>query len=163
MQDQLDLLILERVSEGHFDISIPYSQHSKDIEREYRSRGFLVRSNNETTDIIWRNPDLDKMVKPNKKIYSLFTAQHLYYVLTNGKDLRRLTNVIIYQELIRELTIEQTYGMDKLAVYNLFNQAIEKAIDEGYTVAINEYGVITSNKNKDFNADEHRPHILTKN
>ncbi len=156
MQDQLDMMILERVSDGHFDISIPYSEHSKDIEREYRSRGFLVRSNNEATDIFWRNPDLDKMVKPNTKIFSLFTAQQLYYVLTTGKDLRRLTNVIVYQELIRENRIEQTYGMEKTAVYNLFNQAINKAIDEGFTVVVNDYGVITSNKNKDFDVREHR-------
>lgn len=156
MQDQLDMMILDRVSEGNFDISIPYSQHSKDIEREYRSRGFLVRSNNETTSIIWRTPDLDKMVKPNTKIFSLFTAQQLYYVLTKGKDLRRLTNVIVYQELKREITIEQTYGMDKLAVYNLFNEAINKAIDDGYTVSINDYGVITSTLDKDFDVNKHR-------
>lgn len=156
MQDQLDLQILERVSEGHFDLVLPFSVHHKDIEREYRNRGFLVRTNDDSTTISWKNPDLNKMIKPNKKVYGIFTAQQVYYVLTIGKDLRRLTNVDVYQRLIREDKITETYGMQNIAVFNLYHDAIQKAIDEGYTVVVNEYGVISSNKNLDFDVNECR-------
>lgn len=156
MQDQLDLQILERVSEGHFDLVLPFSVHHKDIEREYRNRGFLVRTNDDSTTISWKNPDLNKMIKPNKKVYGIFTSQQVYYVLTIGKDLRRLTNVDVYQRLIREDKITETYGMQNIAVFNLYHDAIQKAIDEGYTVVVNEYGVISSNKNLDFDVNEYR-------
>lgn len=147
MLDQLDMLILEKVSEGAFELTIPYSTNSRSIERTYRSRGFLVRSDSQDTKIIWRNPDIDPMVVPNKKIYSYFTAQQLYFVLTKGKDLRRLTNVSVYEKLIREQTIVDTYEMDKLAVYNLFKEAIQKAEYKGYTVVVNDLGIITSKMN----------------
>lgn len=157
MQDQLDLQILERVSDGHFDLVLPYSIHHKDIEREYRNRGFLVRTTTDvSTTISWKNPDLNKMIKPNKKVYGLFTAQQVYYVLTIGKDLRRLTNVDVYQKLIREEKITDTYGMQNISVFNLYNDAIQKAIDEDFTVVVNEHGVISSTKNMDFNVNEYR-------
>jgi hypothetical protein len=156
MQEQIDLMILERVSHGFFDLSVKYSVHSRDIEREYKDRGFKVRSNENFTTITWSHPHLDRMQQPNSRIFSYFTAQQLYYVLTQGKDLRHLTSAVIYKKLIREKTIIDTYGMEKVAVYNLFNQAIKMAEDKGFIVVISDDGVLSANKNLDFNVDEVR-------
>lgn len=144
MQEQIDLLILDRVAGGFFDIQLKYSENSRAIERVFKERGFTVRSNEAFTTISWYNPQLDKMIKPNKKIFSLFTAQDLYYVLTNGKDLRHLTSAVVYEKLIREKEIIETYGMDKVAVFNLFNYAISEAEKKGYEIVINDQGVVTS-------------------
>lgn len=156
MQEQIDLMILEQVSNGHFCLSVKFSTHSRDIEREYKSRGFTVRSNNENTVISWDRPHLDPTQRPNKKIFSYFTAQQLYYVLTVGKDLRSWTNAVVYENLIREKTIVDTHGMEKTTVYNLFANAITKAQDDGFIVTITDEGVITSNRNMDFNVDDIR-------
>lgn len=156
MQEQIDLMILERVSEGHFNLSIKFSNHSRDIEREYKTRGFKVRSDDHFTVISWDHPHLDPMQKPNKKIFSYFTAQQLYYVLTVGKDLRRWTNAVMYESLIREKQVIDTYGMDKAAVHNLFYTAITQAEAKGFVVVISDQGVITSNRNMDFDVDEVR-------
>lgn len=155
MQEQIDLMILERVSNGFFDLSVKYSIHSRDIEREYKSRGFKVRSDESFTTINWANPQLDKQ-QPNKRIFSFFTAQQLYYVLTTGKDLRYLTSAVVYEKLIREKQINETYGMEKTTVYNLFNQAITLAEEKGYRVVINDQGVITSHKNMEFDVNDVR-------
>lgn len=156
MQEQIDLMILERVSHGFFDLSVKYSVHSRDIEREYKDRGFKVRSNENFTTISWSHPHLDRMQQPNSRIFSYFTAQQLYYVMTQGKDLRHLTSAVIYEKLIREKTIIDTYGMEKVAVYNLFNQAIKMAEDKGFIVVISDEGVLSANKNLNFNVDEVR-------
>lgn len=156
MQEQIDLMILERVSNGFFTLVVPYSNHSRDIEREYKSRGFKVRSNDQVTMINWESPQLDKMQQPNKRVFSYFTAQHLYYVLTQGKDLRHLTDAVVYEHLIREKQIIETYGMEKITVYNLFNEAITKAEAKGFVVVINDQGVISSNKNMDFDVNDIR-------
>ena len=70
MQEQIDLMILERVSHGFFDLSVKYSVHSRDIEREYKDRGFKVRSNENFTTITWSHPHLDRMQQPNSRIFS---------------------------------------------------------------------------------------------
>lgn len=156
MQEQIDLMILERVSHGFFDLSVKYSVHSRDIEREYKERGFKVRSDENFTTIMWSNPHLDRMQKPNSKIFSYFNAQQLYYVLTQGKDLRHLTSAVIYEKLIREKTVIDTYGMERVAVYNLFNKAIKMAEEKGFIVVISDHGVLSSNKNLDFNVNDVR-------
>lgn len=156
MQEQIDLMILERVASGFFFLKLNYSEHSRDIEREYKSRGFKVRSSEYFTVINWESPQLDPMQQPNKKIFSYFTAQQLYYVLTNGKDLRHLTDAVVYEKLIREKQIIETYGMEKITVYNLFNEAINLAEKDGFIVVINDNGVVSSNKNLDFDVDDVR-------
>lgn len=156
MQEQIDLMILERVANGFFDLSVKFSSHSRDIEREYKSRGFKVRSNESFTVINWSHPELDKMQKPNKRIFSFFNAQQIYYVLTVGKDLRHLTSAVVYESLIREKQIIETYGMEKTSVYNLFNEAINWAEAKGFIVVINDHGVISSNKNMDFDVNDVR-------
>lgn len=146
MQEQLDMLILDRVANGHFDVHVQ-SDHYRHIEKEYKSRGFRVRTyGTGITTISWKNPHLDLMMQPNTKIFSLFTAQQLYYVLTNGKDHRHLTNASVYQKLIREKSIVDTHGMSKLAAYNLFREAIEKATSQGFNVVVDDSGVISSTK-----------------
>ena len=155
MQDQLDMLILERVSEGHFDITVPKSSYSDDIAREYRARGFVVRTNDTHTTIKWDGPELNSDT-PNKKIYSLFTAQQLYYVLTEGKDHRLLTHSVMYNRLIREEKTIETYGMNPAAVYNLFSESIELARMKGFSVVVGTDGVITSKLNQDFDVDDCR-------
>lgn len=146
MQEQLDMLILDRVANGHFDVNVQ-TEHYRHIEKEYKSRGFRVRTHNTGITVIsWKNPHLDSMQQPNKKIFSLFTAQQLYYVLTNGKDHRHLTNASVYQKLIREKSIIDTHGMSKLAAYNLFREAIENATAQGFNVVVDDSGVISSTK-----------------
>lgn len=156
MQEQIDLMILERVANGFFELVLEYSANSRDIEREYKSRGFKVRSNEKLTTINWSHPHLDRMQKPNTRIFSYFTAQQLYYVLTQGKDLRALTSAVIYERLIREKQTIETYGMQKSAVFNLFSSAIEMAQQKGFIVVINDDGVLSCNKNIDFDIDEVR-------
>lgn len=146
MQEQLDNLILNRVLTFHFDLTLPSSSYSRDIERTYKSRGFNVRTIGDNTTISWKNPEIDAMKKPTKNIYSFFTATDLYQVLTKGKDLRSLTNALVYEELIREKSVTKTVELDKQAVYNLFNDAINRTIQKGYIVTVQDSGIITSVK-----------------
>lgn len=158
MQEQLDVLILDRVADGFFDITVKGSEHNKDIARDYRDRGFMVRYDEDKLNISWFHPDLDAMKVPNKKIYALFTAAQLYNALTKGKDLRRLTNIVAYERLKRQDQIVDTYGMERSAVYNLFSEAIKKAEEKGFDISINDYGVITSTPKNDVNVNEFRPY-----
>ena len=157
MQEQLDMLILDRVSDGFFDITIDATPHNKDIAYEYRGRGFNVRYGDKQLTIKWTNPELNPNIEPNKKIYALFTASHLYNALTKGQDLRRITNVVMYERLIRETQIVDTYGMDRTSVYNLFSIAIIKAESKGFDISINEYGVITISHKDSMNINDFRP------
>lgn len=163
MQEQIDNLILQQFANNQFYLMMPSSSHSSDIEKTYTSRGFLVRTINGTTKISWKNPEIDPMKKPTKHIYSYFTATDLYQVLTKGKDLRSLTNALVYENLIREKSIVKTVELNKNVVYNLFNDAINRAIQKGFNVTVQDSGIITSIKIQDDVITPSNPNINPEN
>lgn len=144
MQTQIDMMILERVSDGFFSLTLDSTSSDKYIEDQYRGRGFLVRQVGNIITIDWSRPDIDGLQKPQTKIYSNFTAQQLYQVMTAGLDLRSVTNVIVYENIIRGIDTVSTYGMQKNTVYNMYQKAIDRAIGEGYIVVITDDGIIKS-------------------
>lgn len=142
-----DSLIIDAMNDKKFEVDM----NDYTLANSYKSRGFRVTTNNNgSIKVSWFLPSItEREVKNFKLLNGLllnFTASNAYLRMTNGNDLRHVTNRIVSNMLQDGYDSIQTYGVNNDVVIELYSYCIKGLLAKNKRVFIHS-GVLSLKPN----------------